>query len=118
MNGRVIVSLIALGLFAPVAMAAEAPPAAATGANSDPNYRALRSAALAETYRVENVVVKRDVGTFTLKSGEISFIAPVLGSRPIAIFTGDARFRLDPALPVEGQHLELITGLKVFEEDF
>ncbi len=117
MNRLVIVFLIALALCAPAAVAAEVLPAPAAGANSDSNYRALRDAALAETYRVENIALQRDVGTLTLKTGEISFIAPVLGRRPIAVFTGDARFRLDPALPVEGQHLELITGSKVFEED-
>src|ERR1700733_2981885 len=47
--------------------------------NSDPNYLALRGGALQSVYRVKNLVLTRDAGTFTLRSGAFSFLPPVLG---------------------------------------
>ena len=48
-------------------------------ANSEPNYRVLRNGDFAESYEVSGLTLKRDVATFTLKSGRVSFLAPVLG---------------------------------------
>ena len=86
-------------------------------ANADPNYRALRDNAGMKTWRVENVVLKRDVGTLTLRNGTVSFLPPVLGRTAIGVFTGEAHFHMEPFLPMEKDHLELVTGARVVDED-
>jgi hypothetical protein len=87
-------------------------------ANADPNYRALRDNQPLRTWHVENVVLKRDVGTLTLRSGTVGFLPPVLGHTAVGVFTGDGHFHMDPALPMEKDHLELITGARAVDEDF
>ncbi|MCI0489136.1 MAG: carboxypeptidase-like regulatory domain-containing protein, partial [Blastocatellia bacterium] len=37
--------------------------------NMDPNYRGLREGEIFESYEVKDLVVKRDAGTFTFRSG-------------------------------------------------
>lgn len=98
----------------PQASAGSAVPAQA---NSDVNYRALRDGTPAETYRVENIVLKRDVCTLTLKSGEISFLPAVLGQRAVAVFTGLGRFELKPATPIEESRLAFVTGARTVDEE-
>jgi hypothetical protein len=87
-------------------------------ANSDPNYRALRTAALTDSYVVENVVLKRDMGTITLKTGVMSFAPPVLGRVAIAVFSGEGNFQLAPAMRLEAMHLIKATGDSKFTDDF
>ena len=76
----------------------------------DPNYRALRDGAPTEVLRTENVELRRDTGTITLKNGQLAFIK--------AVFTGDGIFRLKPAIPIEERHLTLVTGKPAIEEGF
>jgi hypothetical protein len=87
-------------------------------ANADPNYRALRSAAIQETFRVENVVLKRDNGVLTLRSGMVSFARPVLGRVVMAVFRGDGQFTFTPVLDIERDYLVKIAEQKVVEESF
>ena len=87
-------------------------------ANADPNYRALRDNQPLKTWRVENVVLKRDTGTLTLRDGTVSFLPPVLGRTAVGVFTGDGHFHMDPVLAMEKAHLELITGARAVDEDF
>jgi len=87
-------------------------------ANSDPNYKRLRNAEIAETYRVENLIIKRDMGTITMKSGAISFTAPVLGRVAVAVFSGEGSFQLAPAMRLEAMHLLKATGDSKFSDDF
>jgi hypothetical protein len=87
-------------------------------ANADPNYRAMREAMPGHSYQVKNLVLKRDVGTFTFTSGSFSFLPPVLGKVPAAVFTGEGSFHLDPATPMERNYLRLIAGSDAVDEDF
>ncbi len=87
-------------------------------ANTDPNYVTLRNAAPAETYIVENIELKRDVATITLRTGQISFLPPVLGRAAIAVFTGEGRFQLKPAIPIEAAHLNKTIGRPDVDETF
>jgi len=87
-------------------------------ANSDPNYRSLRDAQPKETFAVNNLALKRDLGTLTLKSGLISFVPPVLGRVTMAAFRGEGDFVLEPALLLERSHLRLITGNETIHEAF
>src|ERR1051325_9650457 len=87
-------------------------------ANSDPNYRALRDATLKDAVVVENLVLQRDVAKFTLRSGTIAFLAPVLDRVPGAVFVGEGRFELEPAIQMERPLLNLITGKETVDEEF
>jgi Carboxypeptidase regulatory-like domain len=87
-------------------------------ANGDPNYRALREAQTAESFAVHDLVLRRDLGTLTLKSGVISFVRPVLGRVTMAAFRGDGEFTLAPVHPLERQHLRLITDRDAIQESF
>ncbi|MDX6456259.1 MAG: hypothetical protein QOD48_2366, partial [Gaiellaceae bacterium] len=52
----------------------------AVGPNSDPTYQALRNLTLgSEAATVNNLDLKRDAGTFHLRSGTVCFVAPVHG---------------------------------------
>jgi hypothetical protein len=86
--------------------------------NTDPNYRALRDGKPNETYTVTNVTMKRDVGTFVLKSGRISFLPPVLGRTVIGVFVGEGEFTLEPYLFVERAHLKMVTEKETVNELF
>jgi hypothetical protein len=50
---------------------------------------------------VEEVILKRDVGTFTLHSGSITFAAPIAGKVLAAQFEGEGLFELAPLSPVD-----------------
>lgn len=86
--------------------------------NSDPNYRALRDGNPAETYTVSKLTLKRDAATFTLRSGRISFIPPVLNRTAIAVFTGEGEFTLEPVLFIEREYLKTVTEKETFSESF
>ena len=101
--------------FAVLLLAAGASHAAAQP-NADPNYRSLRDAAPSQTYRVENVELKRDVGTLTLRTGQITFLAPVLNRVSMAVFNGEGRFHLKPAIAIEERHLNKLTGKTEVDE--
>ena len=87
-------------------------------ANSDPKYRALRTNTIAESFRVENVALKRDTAVLTLRNGVVSFTPPVLGRVVMAVFRGDGEFAFTPAIEAESSYLELITGNKTVDEPF
>jgi len=93
-------------------------PVCLLGQIQDPNYRALRDGKLAESFNTENIVLQRDVGTLTFKSGEISFLAPVLGRQAVAVFTGEGRFHLKPAQPTETARLRFTIGAPEIDEEF
>src|SRR5579862_2009745 len=117
-----LAATIALPLL-PAMLAAQAvsPPAtppANSLANTDANYRALRAAAPSETYRVGNLALKRDVATITLRSGELTVLAPVLNHVTMAVFSGEGRFQLKPAIPIEEAHLNKVLGRTDMDETF
>jgi Peptidase family M1 domain len=85
-------------------------------ANADPNYRALRDAAPSETYRVESIQIRRDVGTLTLRSGQITFLAPVLNRISMAVFNGEGRFQLKPAISIEERYLNKLISKSEVDE--
>ena len=87
-------------------------------ANSDPNYGALRSGKLTKVYRVSDLVLQRDVGTFTFRSGSFSFLPPVLGQVTTGVFVGDGNFQLKPAFGLATKHLQRIAGVDSVDEDF
>jgi len=91
----------------------------ATGANSDPIYQKLRADAFSGEYAtVSNLVLKRDAATFTLRSGEIHFLAPVEGRSIGAVFVGDGEFYLKPPIEVEQKTLAIFTDTPDIKEQF
>ena len=91
---------------------------AAPGPNSDPTYRALRNLTLSgEAVAVRNLELKRDAGTFHLRSGTVCFVTPVAGKVTGAVFTGDGNFILDPPASERGM-LKLLTKENEFSENF
>ena len=90
----------------------------ALAATADPNYRQLRDAQPAETYSVKDLVLQRDVGTITLRSGTITFIPPVLGKVTKAVFIGDGEFAFKPAFWMETNYLKRLTSKETIEESF
>ena len=77
--------------------------------NTDPIYRQLRQQAESaqefsgDYAAVNNLVLRRDAATFTLRSGELYFVPPVEGRVTGAVFVGEGEFSLTP--PVEYENL-------------
>ena len=87
-------------------------------AASDPVYKALREAVIQESFPVENLVIHRDIGVLTLKSGTVGLTAPQLGRDTIAVFSGDGEFTFTPGTGVESIYLKSITGKESIQERF
>jgi len=89
------------------------------GPNSDPTYQQLRNLTPGgEAVSLSNFTLKRDAGTFHLRSGTVCFVAPVQGKVTGAVFMGDGNFVLDPPLESERQSLKLLTKESEFSENF
>jgi hypothetical protein len=92
------------------------------GAGGDPVYQQLRQMANSpgafggEAASVNNLVLKRDAATFTLRSGEIYFLAPVEGRHTSAVFIGDGEMTLTPPTDVEKNSLAIFTNKPTLEE--
>lgn len=86
--------------------------------NSDPVYRQLRDAQPQESYMVTDLTIKRDVGTFLLKSGTVTFTAPVLGKRTMALFSGEGEFTLKPQLKLEADYMKRTLDADGVQESF
>jgi len=92
--------------------------AGAMPAADDAVYRVLRDAGLADARVVENIVLRRDNGILTLKTGNIGFTAPVEGRETVAVFSGEGSFVFDPVMAVEKEHVKGILGQELVEETF
>ncbi|HEY5838292.1 MAG TPA: carboxypeptidase regulatory-like domain-containing protein [Pyrinomonadaceae bacterium] len=93
-------------------------------ANTDTNYQQLRQVAkrsgdfAGPFATVNNLVIKRDAGVFTLKSGEIYF-TPAVQERTLgAVFFGEGELSLTPPTEVEKHMLSLFTKEKSITEAF
>lgn len=86
--------------------------------NTEPTYRHLRDGDSFETYTVNNLTIKRDVGTLTLKSGRISFLAPVMGRVVKAMFVGEGEFTLAPAIIIERDYMHRIIDQNTLTDTF
>ena len=90
----------------------------AVAPNTEPAYRGLRDGESFESYTINNVIIKRDVGTLTFKNGRINFLAPVMGRVVKAVFTGEGEFTLTPAISIERDYLRRITNSDILNETF
>lgn len=107
-----IANLCALLLISNTSWAGPAP-------NSDALYQQLRNISVTgEAVSVTNLTLKRDAGTFHLRSGTVCFLPPVQGKVTGAIFVGDGTFVLDPPIVGERNTLRLLTKGDEFSETF
>jgi hypothetical protein len=111
----VLALLVATGI---VPARGQEPPAPALTAELA-DYAALRATKLSgEFATVSNVVLKRDAGTFTLRSGELHFFAAVGGRVTGAVFVGDGEFTMDPPLDCEKRAIAIFTREPKIAEKF
>jgi hypothetical protein len=87
-------------------------------ANSDPNYQLLRTAKLSKVYQVSNLVLAREAGTLTFRSGSFSFLPPVMGHVTTGVFVGDGNFQLKTANNLAELRLKHMMGSEAVNEDF
>ena len=85
---------------------------------TDPLYRALRDSGIVDSVMVENIVLRRDAGVITLKSGLIGFTAPALGRDTEAVFVGEGEFALAPTSSIEKEYLKSLTDQDTVKESF
>jgi hypothetical protein len=92
--------------------------------NLDPIYQSLRTLAKAEQdfggpyATVNNLALKRDAATFTLKSGDIYFITPIENRVTAAVFIGAGEMTMTPPMQVEKNSIKVFTGEDGITEQF
>src|ERR1017187_6530183 len=91
---------------------------AALKPNSEAVYRALRDSGIAEVLLVENIVLRRDAGVITLKSGMVGLTPPAAGRDTVAVFVGEGEFALTPASSIEKDYLKSLTDQDSVKEAF
>src|ERR1041385_4036016 len=91
--------------------------------NQDPVYQLLRQLGKGDDFAgnyavVNNLILKRDAATFTLKSGELYFITPVEDRVTAAVFIGNGEMSLTPPTDVEKHSISIFTGEDGITEQF
>jgi len=92
--------------------------------NLDPIYQNLRQLAKLDTdfagsyATVNNLVLKRDAASFTLKSGEIYFLAPVENRYTGAVFIGTGEMSMTPPTQAEKNSIRIFTEQDGIVEQF
>jgi len=82
-------------------------------------YAKLRSLQSSDQGAVaENVVWKRDAGTFAFKDGRLSFAVPVEGKVLAAAFVGEGTFELNPPTAVDRHQIERFTKGEELRDTF
>jgi hypothetical protein len=97
--------------------------AGAKAGRGDAAYQQLRNVANApESFTayavVNNLVLRRDAATFTLRGGELYFLAPVEGRVAGAVFIGEGELALAPPVEHERRSLAIFTGEPSITEQF
>lgn len=96
----------------------------AKNANTDPVYVEFRklsgdkNAFSGKYATVNNLVLKKDRGVFTFKSGEMYFLKEAQGRRTGAVFIGDGELSIDPPVLSEKNSLRYFTGSSTLKEPF
>lgn len=93
-------------------------------ANIDPVYQEFRKlsenagAFSGEYASVNNLILKRDAATFTLRSGEIYFLTPAQGKITGAVFIGDGEITLTPPVDSEKKMMKFFIESTELKEQF
>ena len=87
--------------------------------NSNAIYHQLRGLLPGgATIVADNLVLKRDAGTFTFARGEFALFGEVNGKVTGAVFGGIGHFHLTPPNPTERHSMQILTKKPEFDEDF
>lgn len=119
-----IATLDARLALAPIETESVTVTASGAKANSDAVYQQLRRAGNnpdafnGSVATVNNLVLKRDAATFTLRNGEIYFLAPVENRTTSAVFIGDGELTLTPPTDIEKKSLAIFTDSPTLTEQF
>lgn len=93
-------------------------------ANKDPIYQKFRNLSElpnsfgGEYASVNNLVLKRDAATFTLRSGDVYFLSSLEGKTTGAVFFGDGEMSLTPPTKEEKRMLNVFTNSTELKETF
>jgi hypothetical protein len=97
----------------PTVLAAQHP------ANANAYYQQLRALLPgSEVIAINNLEIKRDAATFTLRSGNIAFYGQVNGKVTGAVFKGEGHFHITPPTAQERHNLAIVNHSEEFDEDF
>jgi hypothetical protein len=87
--------------------------------NSNSYYQQLRGLLPGgEVIAVNNLELKRDAATITLRSGNIAFYGQVNGKVTGAVFKGEGHIHITPPTAEERHNLSIVTHSDQFDEDF
>jgi hypothetical protein len=96
--------------FAPGISLRAADLASASGDELKASYAQLRQLHAGDQWaNVDNVIWKRDAGTFTFQTGRLVFAAPVNGRIVAAAFDGQGTFRLNPPEVMDQRQISRFT---------
>ena len=110
---------LSVSAFALLILVLLAAPRSFAQSASDAIYSALRTLNLGtESVSLSNYDLKRDAGTFRIRSGTVCFVPAVNGMVTGAVFVGDATFLLSPPTESERKSLQYLTKEPEFNEHF
>lgn len=121
---RSVLTTFALAVALSSSAIGQTTPMETNKASGDPTYQQIRLASSSNVAfggdfaTVNNLVLKRDAGTFTLQSGEIYFLKPVEGRYFGAVFIGNGDFFLAPPTEIERKGLNVFTKSAEVRESF
>lgn len=85
--------------------------------NANGLYQALRTRVVnGDAFTVENLVLRRDAGTFTLKSGTVYLYGPIAGRVTGAVFLGEGVLRVEPPSVMERRQLKAVMKTEVLDQ--
>ncbi len=88
-------------------------------ANANAIYQQLRGLMPGnDVITVNNLELKRDAATFTLRNGNIAFFPEVNGKVTGAVFKGEGHIHITPPTAEERHNLSLFNHAEEFDEDF
>ena len=92
---------------------------AARPANANAIYQALRARIPnGEAFAVNNLVLRRDAGVFTLTSGTVYLYGPVADRVTGAVFIGDGTLHIEPPTDAERRQLKAVMKTDVLDDPF
>ena len=123
MKGRTILTILFLGISVLFGGIPNGGNLGAENKNThpvDPVYAALRNLTIGETQYAEvaDLTLKKDVGTFTFRTGRLVLLPPVEGRVTGAVFQGRGEFLLEPATAIERNYLKVVHGSETIKEPF
>jgi hypothetical protein len=87
--------------------------------NANELYRALRTRVVnGDAFTVENLVLRRDAGVFTLESGTVYLYGAIAGRVTGAVFLGKGVLHVEPPSVMERRQLKAVMKTEVLDQRF